>query len=177
MAAIAKGDGQAMHVLYARHNARVYRFVVRMTRNTALAEDLVSDVFIDVWRRASQFEHRAQVSTWILAIARFKAITAMRRRQPEEADESIIEQIEDPTENAEALLEKADRIALLRDCLTRLSPVHREIIDLVYYHEKSIAEASTLIGIPQATVKTRMFYARKQLGTLLRQAEMAGAPA
>ena len=73
---IAAGEKAAMHVLYARHNVRVYRFILRIIGDTSVAEDLVSQVFLDVWRTAGQFEGRSQVSTWMLAIARFKALTA-----------------------------------------------------------------------------------------------------
>jgi RNA polymerase sigma-70 factor, ECF subfamily len=169
--AIADGDKRAMHVLYARHHVRVYRFILRMTRREALAEDLASEVFLDVWRQADRFEARSQVSTWLLAIARYKAISAMRQRQDGELNDESLALIEDPADNAETILEKSDRSALVRKCLAQLSPAHREIIDLVYYHEKSVADAAAIIGIPQATVKTRMFYARKQIATLLQNAE------
>ena len=76
LAEIAKGGRTAMHVLYSRHNVRVYRFVLRIVRDTTMAEDLVSQVFLDVWRTARQFQGRSQVSTWLLSIARFKALTA-----------------------------------------------------------------------------------------------------
>src|SRR5260370_19495873 len=81
---IATGGRTAMHVLYSRHNVRVYRFVLRMVRDTTLAEDLVSQVFLDVWRTASQVEGRSHVSTWLLSIARFKALTALRQRRHED---------------------------------------------------------------------------------------------
>ena len=77
---IADGDKRAMQVLYARHNVRVYRFILRLTSNQSLAEDLVSEVFLDVWRQAEAFESKSQVSTWLLAIARYKALSALRRR-------------------------------------------------------------------------------------------------
>ena len=77
---IAGGDRLAMQVLYARHHLRVYRFVLRLVRNEATAEDLISEVFLDVWRQAGKFEGRSAASTWMLSIARFKALSALRRR-------------------------------------------------------------------------------------------------
>src|SRR3981189_3835756 len=71
---IADGGRTAMHILYSRHNVRVYRFVLRMVRDATMAEDLVSQVFLDVWRTASQFEGRSQVPTWLLSIASFNAM-------------------------------------------------------------------------------------------------------
>ena len=165
---IAEGSKPAMHILYARHRVRVYRFILRMVRDTTTAEDLVSQVFLDVWRTAGQFEGRAQVSTWLLSIARFKALTALRQRMHEDLDQDGVLEIADSADTPEATLERTKTNAILRDCIAKLSPAHREIIDLVYYHEKSVEEAGRIIGIPQSTVKTRMFYARKQLAAMLK---------
>jgi RNA polymerase sigma-70 factor (ECF subfamily) len=157
-----------MQVLFARHHVRVFRFVLRLVRNEASAEDLISEVFLDVWRQAGKFEGRAAVSTWLLAIARFKALTVLRRRPEQELDEDTAEAIEDTEDTPDVTLEKKDKSALIRKCLTGLSAEHREIIDLVYYHEKSVEEVAEIVGIPENTVKTRMFYARKKLAELLK---------
>src|SRR3981081_2462315 len=178
---IADGGRTAMHILYSRHNVRVYRFVLRIVRDTTMAEDLVSQVFLDVWRTASQFfwvcgpppsqfEGRSQVSTWLLSIARFKALTAMRQRRHEDIDQEDVLEIADEADTPEASLDRSTTSAILRACVAKLSPAHREIINLAYYHEKSVEEVGEIIGIPQSTVKTRMFYARKQLADLLKGA-------
>jgi RNA polymerase sigma-70 factor (ECF subfamily) len=164
---IAEGDKRAMQVLFGRHNVRVFRFVLRFVGDEGLAEDLVSEVFIDVWRQAAQFESRSQVSTWLLAIARNKALSALRRRSTEELDEGVAESIEDAADNPEVVMQKTQKSALLLKCLKQLSPAHREIIDLVYYHEKTIEEVAEIIEVPTNTVKTRMFYARKQIAQML----------
>jgi len=65
------------------------------------------------------------------------------------------------------VLEKKSTTELMRACLAELSPEHREVMDLVYYHEKSVREVARIIGIPEPTVKTRMFYARKKLAELV----------
>jgi RNA polymerase sigma-70 factor, ECF subfamily len=165
---IATGDRLAMQVLFARHHVRVYRFVLRLVGNPAAAEDLISEVFLDVWRQAARFEARSQVSTWLLAIARFKALSVLRKRPEQELDEEKAGQIEDTSDDPEVAAQKKDKSEILRKCLQGLSPEHREIIDLVYYHEKSVEEVAEIVGIPEATVKTRMFYARKKLGELLK---------
>jgi RNA polymerase sigma-70 factor (ECF subfamily) len=167
---IAKGDRLAMQVLFARHHVRVYRFVLRLVGNPSVAEDLISEVFLDVWRQADRFEGRSAVSTWMLAIARFKALSALRKKPDEELDDATAEAIEDTSDNPEVALEKKDKSAVLRQCLEKLSPEHKEIIDLVYYHEKSVEEVAEIVGIPENTVKTRMFYARKKLAELLQAA-------
>lgn len=157
-----------MQVLFARHHVRVFRFVVRLVKNESTAEDLISDVFLDVWRQAGRFEGRSAVSTWLLSIARFKALSALRRRPDEELDEDTAGAIEDPSDDPEIALEKKDKSALIRKCLSGLSAEHREVVDLVYYHEKSVEEVAEIVGIPENTVKTRMFYARKKLAELLK---------
>ncbi|MBR0968189.1 sigma-70 family RNA polymerase sigma factor [Bradyrhizobium diazoefficiens] len=167
---IAGGNRTAMHILYCRHNVRVYRFILRIVRDATTAEDLVSQVFLDVWRTAGQFQGRSQVSTWLLSIARFKALTAMRQRRFEDIDQEDVREIPDGADTPEASLDRSDTSAILRACVQKLSPAHREIITLVYYHEKSVEEVGQIIGIPQSTVKTRMFYARKQLADLLKGA-------
>ena len=169
IARIAGGDRLAMQVLFARHHVRVYRFVLRLVRNEATAEDLISEVFLDIWRQAGKFEGRSAASTWMLSIARFKALSVLRKRPEEELDEETAERIEDQSDDPETTLAKKDKGSALRQCLTRLSADHREIIDLVYYHEKSVEEVAEIVGIPEATVKTRMFYARKKLSELLKE--------
>ena len=167
---IADGDKRAMQVLYARHNVRVFRFIVRLTNNQSLAEDLVSEVFLDVWRQAEGFEAKSQVSTWLLAIARYKALSALRRRTDEHLDDQMAATIEDTADDPETQINTKDRNAIVQKCLIQLSPAHREVIDLVYYHEKSVDEVARIVGVPAATVKTRMFYARNKMADLLKQA-------
>jgi RNA polymerase sigma-70 factor (ECF subfamily) len=167
---IARGDALAMRALVARHQTRVYRWISRFVRDAALAEDVLNEVFLDVWRQAGSFAGRSSVATWVLAIARFKALSAVRRRVDAPLDESAAARIPDPADNAENVLEREDERKLLRAGLAALSREHREVLDLVYYHGKSIKDVAEVIGIPEATVKTRMFYARKKLAELLTDA-------
>src|ERR1700761_6754606 len=117
---IAGGDKDAMRVLFARHNVRVFRFLTRIVGNDATAEDLVNEVFLEVWRNAGRFEARSQVSTWILAIARFKALASMRRRQYDELDDEARDMIEDMSDTPEVAVQKPERSALRQQCLQQL---------------------------------------------------------
>jgi RNA polymerase sigma-70 factor, ECF subfamily len=164
---IAAGDRLAMRTLFARYRVAVYRWLLRLVNDEALAEDLLSDVFLDVWRHAASFEARASVSTWLLAIARYKALSARRRRTDAALDDQIASTVADPAEGPDLVLEKKSTTELMLACLAELSPEHREVMDLVYYHEKSVREVARIIGIPEPTVKTRMFYARKKLAELV----------
>jgi RNA polymerase sigma-70 factor (ECF subfamily) len=171
---IAAGDKGAMRVLFQRHNVRTYRFVLRLVGNAELAEDIVSVVFLEVWRCAGRFKAESQVVTWLLAIARHKAISALRRRSELQLDDHMAATVADPRDDPETQMDQKDRCEIVQKCLTQLSPCQREIIDLVYYHEKSVKEVAQIVGVPEGTVKTRMFYARKHMSKLLTAAGIQG---
>lgn len=172
--AIGRGDRHAMELLYKRHNLRIYRFALRLNDNAALAEDIVSEVFLDVWRQADAFKAKSQVSTWLLAITRNKSFSAGRRRVDEQLDEHLTAVIVDPADDPEISTHKKDRSVVIQDCLSQLSATHREVIDLVYYHEKSVEEVAQIVRVPASTVKTRMFYARRRMEELLKAAGVEG---
>ena len=167
---IRAGDQGALQALYGRHRVKIFRFVLRLVRSEASAEDIVSEVFIDVWRNATNFEGRSEASTWLLAIARNKAYSLLRRKKEDGLDDEMAAAIEDKADNPEVVLQKKSKGELLRACLSGLSREHREVIDLVYYHDKSVEEVALIVGIPEGTVKTRMFHARKKLSQLAQAA-------
>jgi RNA polymerase sigma-70 factor (ECF subfamily) len=177
MARVARGDRAAIRILFERYQLKVYRFALRLVDNSATAEDIVSEVFLELWRGAADFEGRSQLSTFILAIARNKAMSALRSRTDQALDDATAEAIPDRAATADEVLDEARRSAVLRGCLQQLPPAQREIIDLVYYHEQSVEEVAAIVGIPAATVKTRTFYARKRLADYLREAGIATAAA
>ena len=96
--------------------------MLRLVGNSATAEDIVSEVFFDLWRQAASFEGRARLSTWLLAIARNKALSAMRRRVDQPLDDAVADAIPDPANTAEEAMDASQRRALLRQCLGQLSP-------------------------------------------------------
>jgi RNA polymerase sigma-70 factor, ECF subfamily len=165
---IASADEVAMRALIGLHHVRVFRFLARVARNQALAEELTNDVFSEVWFNAKNYEGRSSVLTWLLSIAHHRMVSALRKRREEPWSPDAAGEIADEDDSPEVVAQKSDKSAAIRQCIGRLSPAHREIIDLVYYHEQSIAEVSAILNVPEATVKTRMFYARKQLGEILK---------
>jgi RNA polymerase sigma-70 factor (ECF subfamily) len=172
--AIAGGDRRAMELLYARHKARVDRYVRRMIGDAILAEDVVSDVFLEVWRGADSFKAKSRVATWLLAIARHRALSACRRRVEYRLDECAAIMIADPADNPETEIQRKDRNKLIQACMSQLSKTHREVVELVYYRQKSIEEVARIIAVPVGTVKTRMFYARNRMGKLLAEVGVDG---
>ena len=174
MKRIASADHLALRVLFSRYQVRVFRFIQGRVGNEAVAEELTNEVFIDVWRNAENYGGLSSPSTWILSIARYRAISALRKRTDENWDEEDAKHIQDEDDDPEVVSQKTDKSALLRKFLERLSPKHREVIDLVYYHELSIKEVSDIVGIPQGTVKSRLFNAHNQLSKLLVRAGIDG---
>lgn len=167
IAMVAAHDRNAMRALFIRHNARTFRFLLRLAGDAATAEDLLSEVFIEVWRSAGRFEARSKVSTWILAIARHKAASVRRRKSFSRLEDAAAERIEDPADDPEVAAQKQNRSAIVLDCLKHLSPAHRNTLDLIYYCDQSVAEAARIIGVSENTVKTRAFYARRQMALLM----------
>jgi len=171
IAAIAGGNQQAVKSLYALTHVRLYRFLVRLLRNEAVAEEVMNEVYLAVWQNASRYEARSAPMTWILSIAHNKAISTMRkRRELSGLDDAATGEIADEDDTPDVVAQKRDKAGLIRACIDRLGPDHRSVLDLVYYQERSVAEVAEILAIPEATVKTRMFYARKKLSELLKDA-------
>ena len=154
-------------LLFIRHHARVYRFVARQTGSESMADDIANEIFLEVWRQAPAFEGRSEVSTWLLGIARFKALSALRKRKEAWIDDDDTAAVPDTADTPEVAVMKDDKATALRRMVNALPEEHRTVIDLAYYHSKSVTEIREILSIPVATVKTRMFYARKKLGEAL----------
>ena len=164
---VAGHDRKAIALLYQRHHLRLYRYLLRFVKSEAVAEELVNETFMDVWRSADKFEGRSQVSSWIISIGRNKAISLLRKRSEAELDEAYASGLEDDSDTPEVTTLKQDKAAAMRACIDKLGDEHREVIDLVYYQEKSIKEIAFILSVPENTVKTRAFHARKKLSDLL----------
>jgi RNA polymerase sigma-70 factor, ECF subfamily len=169
IALIAQGDRLAMQVLYGRHHVRVFRFGLRLVRDEQVAEDLIRR-FPRCAASGRQVRRPIRRFHLALGITRFKAHSALRRRKDLELDEDAASAIEDSSDDPEVAVQKKDTSDALRKCLTALTADHREIVDLVYCHEKSVEEVAEIVDIPENTVKTRLFYARRKLAELLKAA-------
>jgi RNA polymerase sigma-70 factor, ECF subfamily len=147
--------------LFARYHVSIYRWLLRSLGDAELAESLLNDVFLDVWRNAAFFDGRFSVSTWLLAIARTKALSAHPSKIHSELDE--LAHTVPTVSNEPELPPQVNRKEVLRQSLARLSRQYGEVIDLVYYHGKSVKEAAQIVGTDGRTVKSRMYDARRRL--------------
>jgi len=172
--AVAYGDRRFFETLYLRHRPQVLRYLIRLIGKDSVAEEIVNDVFLEVWRNAHRFEGKSLVATWLLAIARYKALSALRRRSEAQIDEDAVAAIADPADDPETTADRESRRAILKKCLAQLPAAQQQVIDLVYFQDKSVEEVATFVGVAANTVKTRMFYARNRMAGLLNEAGLYG---
>ncbi len=164
---IASGDREALAELYDRYQQHLFRYLLQLTPDYGLAEEILQDTFVAVWKSARTFEGRSTVLTWLISITRRQAHNTLRRHKLPTVDETDLEEM------AATELEPADftLASIARDELTAafklLAPVHREIIVLIFIEELSYPEVANVLGIPVGTVKSRLSNARRMLRTLL----------
>jgi len=163
IAQIANGDRVAMRMLCARYQTPLYRWLVRLVHDEALAEQLLHDVLLDVWRQAGPFG--TSISTWLFASARRAAFSALHR-QAAAQDRAVASAAVEPDDVPHPMVPEQDRGAGIRRSLTKLQPEHGEVIDLAYYHGKSVEEVAGILDVPKATVMARMGAARQRLAEL-----------
>lgn len=166
---IAGGDRQAFKTLYIKYQPRLIKFCSRLLKNDiSIAADVADEALIEVWHSAGSFSGKSLPSTWIHSIARFRTIAYLRKNKEVLLDDdSASINLEDTSLSAEDNIFINDRNDQLIEGLGKLSNKHREIIELVYFRELSIKDISAMLDISDNTVKTRMFYARKHLKSIL----------
>jgi RNA polymerase sigma factor (sigma-70 family) len=166
VARIAAGELPAFEALYRLYHPRLARFLHRMTRRPGMVEELLNDTMLVVWRRASSYNGRSKVSTWVFGIAYRKALKALRR-----LDEAVEDSGDEPAaadhEQPEHHIGRLQLNALLLRALDGLSAEHRAVVDLTYFHGMAYREIAEVVDCPVDTVKTRMFHARRRLRLLL----------
>lgn len=172
---IADGDKTAFRELFEAYQQPLFRYLTRLVRSPEIARELVNDVMFDIWQKAGTFEARSSVRTWIYRIAHNKAVDHLRRRHEEPWDENAAERLTDCGPSPLQAVEQSDLRGLILRLLDALSAEHRAVIQLTYFDGLSVREIADVIDCPEATVKTRMFYARKQLKALLVEAGIEGA--
>lgn len=165
--AISKGNEKAFARLYRALNGRIHAFALQFLRNPHLAEDVVTETLFEVWRNAKRFAGQSRASTWVLGIARHKALDKLRDRAAFERTESPWDEACDliPSNDLSAFEQLAQQqtASEIQRCLDRLPVDQRECMHLVFYQDLSLAEVAALQGVPENTVKTRLFHARRKL--------------
>jgi RNA polymerase sigma factor (sigma-70 family) len=164
IALVARGDRDALAALYDRYGGPAYALARRITRSAELAEDVVQEVFLAVWRQARTFDaRRARPSTWLLALTHHKAVDAVRREDVRRA--SPLEEAPEPVADSDAAREawlSLQRRAVL-ECLAQLSDPQREVIELCYFEGYTQSQLAVRLGQPLGTIKSRTHTALARL--------------
>jgi RNA polymerase sigma-70 factor (ECF subfamily) len=162
LARIAGADLQAFEKLYRAYQPRLTRFLTTLLKRPQLIEEVLDDTMMVVWRTAANFRGSSKPSTWIFAIAYRKAYKAKARwPDPVEDPEYDTRVSEEPAPDEE-LQQQRLRAALMK-AMDQLSPDHRAVVDLTYFHGMGYREIAEIVDCPVDTVKTRMFHARRRL--------------
>jgi len=163
---IARGDRAAFERLYRRYYDRLFRFVLRVTGRMNIAEDVINDTMLVIWRKAGEYRAAAQASTWIFGIAYRKALKALSR---ESRVTDVCDEIPDIEAPPPETLDREGLHAAIRQAVMQLPPEHRAVVDLTFFFNRSYEEAAQILDCPVGTVKSRMFHARAKLRPLLTQ--------
>ena len=161
---VVDGDRKAFRVLYERYHRRLFHFIYRITGQVELTEEALNDAMLVVWRSAGSFGGRSRVSTWVFGIAYRRALK-IKEKSNILAERFTLDErlINEPPEPGQEPINQEITQEWLEAGLRHLSPEHRAVVELTYYHGYSYQEIATIVGCPTNTVKTRMFHARANL--------------
>ncbi len=163
MRRISDGDEEAFRELYDLTHKKIYFYLYHLVHGKQMAEDVLVEAYSEVWRCAKQFKGNSAVTTWIIGIARNLAMNELGKVKRHE-------DIEDFPNLSDGVMpdpEPMDRQRLLKKAMAELPVKHREILDLVFFHDLTYPEVSQMLDIPMNTVKTRVFYAKETLKNAL----------
>jgi RNA polymerase sigma factor (sigma-70 family) len=162
LARVSAGDLQAFERLYRMYQPRLARFLISMLQRQQLVEEVLDDTMMVVWQTAGSFRGSSKPSTWIFAIAYRKALKAKARWPDPVEDQEYDTRVSDDLGPEEQLHHQRLHHAL-RDAMEKLTPEHRAVVDLTYFHGMGYREIADIVNCPVDTVKTRMFHARRRL--------------
>ncbi len=164
---VASGDRDALAELYARFGGTLFRYLLQLTNERGLAEEVLQDTLVGAWKSAGTFEGRSSVQTWLIGIARRQAHNSLRRRALPRADVEELDVLEssgpNPEDAAIAAAEREEVAAAIR----WLTPAHREVLTLAFVDGLSYEEIATIAGVPEGTIKSRLSNAKRNLRILL----------
>lgn len=172
--AIGQGDHHALEALYRRHGTALLAYILGQVSDQALAEEVLQDVMLAVWRSAANFRGDSKVTTWLFAIARRRAISARQQAPVTAAQLSDTVAAPDPGP-LEALERRADQDTL-QAALSDLPADQRETLELIFYHGFSGPEAAEILGVAPGTIKSRLHRAKTALRRMLQMTQEKEKP-
>jgi RNA polymerase sigma factor (sigma-70 family) len=171
---IAGGDRQALTELYARYQRLLFNYLLQLTPDYGLAEELFQDTLVAVWKSASSFGGRSSVQTWLIGVARRQAHNTLRQRKISLVNEAELDELVAAGPEPEDFTLASTARDELVEAFKQLGPVHREVLVLILVQELSYEETAAALNVPVGTVKSRLSNAKRQLRALLVTREGAG---
>ena len=168
---VASGDKQALGEVYDRFGGALFRYLVTLTGDYQVAEEVLQDTLVAVWRSARTFRGRSSAKTWVFGVARRQAHNTLRRRDLPLTGEDALRVFPDEEAGPEEGVISEVRREELEAAIGRLSPVHREVLVLIFFNELSYEETAEVLGVPIGTVKSRLSNAKKSLRSQLQNPE------
>jgi RNA polymerase sigma-70 factor (ECF subfamily) len=159
---MAGGDKAAFGAFYRALEKPVFRFIVSKLNDPFEAADIQHDVFMDIWRSAGRFEGRSAVKTWVFGIAYRKTMDHFRKHGRVDLTDDIGDSADD-SPDAVACIAATQEAEHLRFCLDQLKPQHRSAVELAFYEDMTYGEIADASDVPEGTIKTRVFHAKKLL--------------
>jgi RNA polymerase sigma-70 factor (ECF subfamily) len=152
--AIRSGDQSAMAALYDRYSPIVYSVALRVLQDTGVAEDVLQDIFMQLWRNPGAFDaNRGNMGAWLAVIARHRAIDALRRRRAEDDIEDCVVSVENDFAGDADRSRAMDKV---RGALETMPPPQRSALEMAYFEGLTHSEIAEKTGEPLGTVKTRI---------------------
>lgn len=159
---IAEGDKRAFATFYQAMELPIYRFIASKMNDPHEAADIQHDVFMEIWRAAGRFEGRSTVKTWVFGIAYRKTMDHFRKHKKMDLTDEIDDRVDD-SPDAASCLAAAEEAAHLKACLSELKPQMRSAVELAFFEDLSYPDIAEIVGVPEGTIKTRVYHAKKLL--------------
>lgn len=170
---VASGDERALEEIYARFGRSLFGYLLKLAPDRRLAEEVLQDTLVAVWRGAGSYAGRSSAKTWIFGVCRRQAHNTLRRRDLMPGTEEDFDVLPTPDPGPEEALLSGVRQEELMIRLDDLSPLHREVLILFFYQNLSYEETATVLGVPVGTVKSRLSNAKRSLRTAVSGREEA----
>ena len=164
---IGQGDENAMALFYREHGRVVFAQVLLVAGERVLAEEIVQDTMLAVWRGAGAFRGESSVRSWVIAIARRQTRDRLRGRRLRAVDDAFLADQPGSGPGPEAMALDRAELAEVRDAIRQLAPAHREVLGLAFGSGLSLPEVAGVLEVPVGTVKSRLSAARTALNRIL----------